>query len=91
MKRGESSIAFVVLMVIGIVGAIATVILVGQPTGLIPQGQSMYPLEDVSGLGIECQGVAAFLGYNADFRVYCCLEHMIGQNECRVPHRVRIA
>ncbi len=93
MERGEEgSIAIAVLSVISIVGVLATITLfLRQPAGLIAQGQNIYPTEDITGLPIVCSEYQAiFLGYDANFKVYCCKEDMNGQNECRSPQRILI-
>jgi hypothetical protein len=92
MERGaEHSVAIAVLGVIGIVGVLATVTLLQKPTGLVMQDQSIYVTEDAGRLAITCKNVkqeVVFLGYEANYEAYCCLEDMIGQNECRFPHKV---
>jgi len=92
MERGEGRIALIVLILIGIVGVIASVTLfLRGPTGLVMQGQDIYPTEDARNIGITCENPgqkAVFLGYSSNFQVYCCLEDMIGQNECIFPYRV---
>ncbi len=91
MERGAG---LAVLSIIGIVGLLATVTLfLRQPTGLVMQDQSIYITEDAGRLAITCKNVqqqVVFLGYDANYRVYCCLENMHGQNECILPHRVLI-
>ncbi len=92
MERGERSIAIAVLSVIGIVGLLATVTLfLGEPTANVAQGQSIYTTEDQAALGMDCLNRQVyFLRYEANFGVYCCPEHMIGQNECLVEKKILI-
>ena len=84
MERGDRSIALAVLGVIAVVSALASVaVYLKQPTG-----QVIYVTEEASHIGIFCRDRAAFLGYTGNYAVYCCLEHMIGQNECKFPQRI---
>ena len=57
------------------------------------QEQSIYVTEDAAELAIECENreqLVYFLEYEANYGVYCCKEDMIGQNECKFPHKVLI-
>ena len=80
------------LVLIGIVGVIASITLfLKGPTGLVMQGQDIYPTEDAQRIGIVCENPGqkvVLLGRAANSQVYCCLEDMIGQNECIFPYRV---
>jgi len=92
MERGESRIALIVLVLIGIVGVIASVTLfLRGPTGLVMQGQDIYQTEDARNVGMTCENPSqkvVFLGSSGNFQVFCCLEDMIGLNECIFPYRV---
>ncbi len=92
MERGEDrSIAIAVLSVIGIVGILAAITLARQPTGLVAQGQTIYVTENAANLPVLCkEPQVIFLGYDANYKVYCCFEDMIGQNECLYPQKVMI-
>ena len=94
MERGAVSSAILVLALVSIVGVLATVTLtVWQPSGLVMQNQNVYPTEDASQVGMQCnnqQNFAYFLGYTGIYAVFCCVEDMHGANECKYPHQVII-
>ncbi len=95
MKRGEQgSIAVAVLSIIGVVGVLATLTLImRQPSGQITQDSSVYQTVQIGSLNIMCQNMMQevyFLGYQGAYEVYCCPEHMIGQNECKHPKKILI-
>jgi len=94
MERGEQSIAVIVLAIVGIVSAMAAVALfLPHPTGLVMQDESVYVTEDAGNLAIGCRNLqqkVIFLGWEANYGVYCCLEDMIGQNTCRAPYQILI-
>ncbi|VVB81147.1 Uncharacterised protein [uncultured archaeon] len=91
MERGDKS-TIAILGAIAIVGVLALVTLVvQQPTGQVMQDQSIYVTEDAGNLAIECKNptqTVVFLRYDANYAVYCCLEDMMDQNQCRFEKRV---
>ena len=82
------------LTIVGIIGLLATASLFAQsPTGQVMQEQGVYISEDQANLAIECENrlqQVIFLGYQANYGVWCCPEDMNGQNECRFPKRILI-
>ena len=94
MERGERNIAIAVLGAATIIGVLAILTLfLQQPTGQIMQGESVYASVDADRLGIPCSNPtnqAILIGYERDHQVYCCIEHVIGQNECKAPQRIII-
>jgi len=91
MERGDRN-AIAILSAIFIVGVLAIITLVmQQPTGQVMQDQSIYVTEEAGHFAIECKNptrTVVFLRYDANYAVYCCLEDMMGQNECRFEKRV---
>ncbi len=95
MKRGEQgSIAVAVLSIISVVGVLATLTMfMRQPIGQVTQDSSVYPTVQIGRLDIVCENMMQevyFLGYQGAYGVYCCPEHMQGQNECKYPKKVLI-
>lgn len=89
MERGERGVAVTVLGIAGIVGVLATVALFQSPTGLVAQGEPVYPTISVRGLPVICSTPdALYLGNEGSYAVYCCREDLIGQNECNFPQKV---
>jgi len=88
MERGATIALFIVV----IVGMLAMINLVmPEPTAQLTQGQGVYITEDAAHLAISCknpQQQVNFLRYDANYAVFCCLEDMIGQNDCRFEKRV---
>jgi len=96
MERGDWRIAFGVLVFVGIVGVLGvTTMIKDAPTGKVMQHQGIYIVEDANAdYAFQCQypyNPPVFLGYQANYRVYCCPEdYNMGSNFCRVPHRTLI-
>lgn len=95
MERGERRIALAVLLLVSIVGVIATATLLNSPTGQYMRQQGIYVVEDANAeFPFRCRNELhqpTFLGYDAQYRVYCCPEdYDAGANFCRVPHKTLI-
>ncbi|RJQ21384.1 hypothetical protein C4580_02480 [Candidatus Woesearchaeota archaeon] len=89
MERGAAAI---VLSIVAIVGALATLhLILNEPTGHIVQGETVYPQVRGEMLPFPCATSSAyFLRTEGKYDLYCCSEDMIGQNNCRRPQYIRL-
>jgi len=93
MERGEQIATLTVLAVIGITSVLALITMFGAPTGKITQTQKIYPEVYLPEISYQCANPnqnMIFLGYQANYGVYCCVEDMIGQNTCGLPRKIII-
>lgn len=88
MERGALA-ALIVTVTVGILAVIT--LMMPEPTAMLMTDQGVYITENAAHMAIACKNptqTVNFLRYDANYAVFCCLEDMIGQNECRFEKRV---